>query len=94
MSFQIGRSRARETVRHVSQIRYRFSECSRSYHDHYLGVGPLPVNTLDDLGQRFSVDWGRNIVRRVLVVCTDIDDHKVRRGLLAEVPRLRLVCDG
>jgi len=52
------------------------------------------MDTLNDLGQSFSVDRGRDIVRRILVVCTDIDDHKVRRGLLAKIPRLWVFCDG
>lgn len=94
MSFQIDRNQARETTRIVSHTRDGFTKCFGSYHDHNLSTGPLPMDTLNDLGQSFSVDRGRDIVRRILVVCTDIDDHKVRRGLLAKIPRLWVFCDG
>jgi hypothetical protein len=63
----------------------------KAHHDNDLGLWPLSVNALDDLGQGVDVGGGGDIVGFVVVVCADVDDNNVSSRVLTEVPWLRLV---
>jgi len=76
----------------VGQVRVAgLVEAEPERHDDHLGVGPFPVNALDDFGEGVDVGRRRDIVVLVVIVGADHDDCNISSGLLAEIPGLGVI---
>ena len=63
------------------------------HHDNDLGLWPLAMDALNNLGQGINICFSGDVVRFVIVIRADVDDDQVGSRVFAEVPGLGVVCD-
>lgn len=55
----------------------RWERVRAAYHDHYLCVRPDAVDALNQLDESVLVRICTNVIRTILVICTDIDNNQI-----------------